>query len=151
MKNFLVASSALAASAFPALAADIPLKAPPPLPAPAFTWNGCYLGGSVGGTFRRTDNVTVGIVDGGSGAAAAAAAGAIPPAFGVGGNSFIAGGQAGCNYQAANWVLGIETDFSGTRLDGSATIATNVPPFFPLTSSVSEEMSFIGTTRGRLG
>jgi outer membrane immunogenic protein len=75
-----------------------------------------------------------GVTDGGWDAAAAAAAGAIPTAFGVGGSSWIAGGQAGCNYQAANWVLGIETDFSGTSLDGSATIATNVPGFFPLTS-----------------
>jgi outer membrane immunogenic protein len=151
MKNFLVASCVLAASAFPALAADMPLKAPPLLSAPVFTWNGCYLGVGVGGIWRRTDNVAVGVTDGGSGAAAAAAGGAIPTAFGVGGNSFIAGGQAGCNYQAANWVLGIETDFSGTKLDGGATIATDVPPFFPLTSSVSEDMSFIGTTRGRLG
>jgi outer membrane immunogenic protein len=148
MKNFLVASCVLAASALPALAADMPLKAPPPLPAPVFTWNGCYLGGSVGGIWRQTDNVSVGVTDGGSGAAAA---GAIPTAFGAGGSSWIAGGQAGCNYQAANWVFGIETDFSGTRLDGSATIATNVPPFFPLTSSVSQDMSVIGTTRGRLG
>lgn len=150
MKNFLVASCVLAASAFPALAADMPLKAPPPLPAPVFNWNGCYLGGSVGGNWRKTDNVTVWVTDGGSGAAAAAA-GAIPTAFGAGGSSWIAGGQVGCNYQAANWVFGIETDFSGTRLDGSATIATNVPLFFPLTSSVSQDMSFIGTTRGRLG
>ncbi len=151
MKNFLVANCALAISVFPAMAADMPLKARPPPPPPVFTWTGCYLGGSVGGIWRQADNITVGITDGGSGAAAAAAAGAIPTAFGVGGSSWIAGGQAGCNYQASNWVLGIETDFSGTGLNGSANIATNVPPFFPLTSSVSQDMSWIGTTRGRLG
>ena len=149
--KLLVAGCVLAASAYPVMAADMPLKAPPPPRAPVFTWTGCYLGGSVGGIWRQTDNVTIGVTDGGSGAAAAAAAGAIPTAFGVGGSSWIAGGQAGCNYQAANWVLGIETDLSGTKLDGSAAIATNVPPFFPLTSSVSEDMSFIGTMRGRLG
>jgi outer membrane immunogenic protein len=48
-------------------------------------------------------------------------------------------------------VLGIETDFSGTKLDGNQTIVTNVAGFFPLTSSVSQDMSWIGTTRGRLG
>jgi outer membrane immunogenic protein len=146
-----VASCTLALSIFAAMAADMPLKAPPPPPAPVFTWNGCYLGGSVGGIWQQTDNVTVGVVDGGSGAAAAAAAGAIPTAFNVGGSSWLAGGQAGCNYQAASWVLGIETDFSGTNLNGSETIATNGPLFFPLASSVSQDMSFIGTTRGRLG
>jgi outer membrane immunogenic protein len=151
VNKLLVAGWVLAASAFPAMAADMPLKAPPPPPAPIFTWSGCYLGGSVGGIWRQTDNVTVGVVDGGSGAAAAAAAGAIPTAFGAGSSSFIGGSQGGCNYQAANWVLGIETDFSGTKLDGSQTIATNVPPFLPLTSSVSQDMSWIGTTRGRLG
>jgi hypothetical protein len=151
MKNILVVGCVLAASAFPVMAADMPLKAPPPPPAPVFTWNGCYLGGSVGGIWRQTDNVTVGVVDGGSGAATAAAAGAIPTAFSVGSSSFIGGGQAGCNYQAASWVLGIETDFSGTKLDGSQTIATNVATFFPLTSSASQDMSWIGTTRGRLG
>jgi outer membrane immunogenic protein len=117
MKNFLAASCVLAISVFPALAADVPLKARPPRPAPVFTWNGCYLGGSIGGIWRQTDNVTVGVTDGGSGVAAAAAAGAIPTAFGVGDSSFIAGGQAGCNYQAASWVLGIETDISSTNLD----------------------------------
>jgi outer membrane immunogenic protein len=151
VNKLLVAGWVLAASVFPAMAADMPLKAPPPPPAPIFTWSGCYLGGSVGGIRRQTDNVTVGVVDGGSDAAAAAAAGAIPTTFSVGSSSFIGGGQAGCNYQAASWVLGIETDFSGTKLDGSQIIATNVPLFFPLTSSVSQDMSWIGTTRGRLG
>ena len=74
--------------AFPAMAADMPLKAPPPPPAPVFTWTGCYLGGSVGGIWRQTDNVRIGVVDGGSGAGAAVAAGAIPTAFGVGGSSW---------------------------------------------------------------
>ncbi len=100
---------------------------------------------------RSRYNASVSVTDGGSGAAAAAAAGAIPTALGVGGSSWVAGGQAGCNHQAANWVVGIETDISGTKLDGSETIATNVPPFFPLTSSVFQDMSWIGTTRGRVG
>jgi outer membrane immunogenic protein len=151
MKNFLAASCALAISVFPAMAADMPLKAPPPLPAPVFTWSGCYLGGSVGGLWRQTDNVSIGVTDGGSGAAAAEAAGAIPTAFSYGGSSWLAGGQAGCNYQAANWVFGIETDFSGAHLNAGETIATNVPGFFPLTSSVSQDLSWIGTTRARLG
>jgi outer membrane immunogenic protein len=151
MKKFLVVGCVLATSVFSAMAADMPLKAPPPPPVPVFTWAGCYLGGSVGGIWRQTDNVGIGVADGGSGAAAAAAAGALPTAFSYGSSSFIAGGQAGCNYQAANWVFGIETDMSGAKLNGSQSIATNIPPFFPAVSSVSQDTNWIGTTRGRLG
>jgi outer membrane immunogenic protein len=151
MKKFLLAGCALAASVFSAMAADMPLKAPPSPPVPVFTWTGCYLGGSVGGIWRETDNVSIGVADGGSGAAAAAAAGAFPTTFSYGVSSWLAGGQAGCNYQAANWVFGIETDMSGTKLNGSQTIATNVSPFFPAVSSVSQDTNWIGTTRARLG
>jgi outer membrane immunogenic protein len=73
VNKLLIAGCVLAVSACAAMAADMPLKAPPPPPAPVFTWSGCYLGGSVGGIWRQTDNVTLGVVDGGSGAAAAVA------------------------------------------------------------------------------
>jgi opacity protein-like surface antigen len=149
MKNFLAAGCALAKSVFPAMAADMLLKTPLPPPAPV-TWTGCYLGGSLGGIWRTTDNVSIGVVDGGSGVGAAVTAGAIPTAFDAGGLGWIAGGQTGCNYQAGSWVIGIETDFS-SGYNASATVTTNVPPFLPLTSSVSQDMSWIGTTRGRLG
>jgi outer membrane immunogenic protein len=149
MKNSLAAGCVLAISVFPAMAADMPFKALPP-PAPVYSWTGCYLGGNLGGIWRATDNVRVGVVDGGSGAGAAVTANAIPTALDAGGVGWIVGGQAGCNYQVASWVLGVETDFS-SGFNGSATVTTNVPPFLPLTSSVSQDMSWIGTTRGRVG
>jgi outer membrane immunogenic protein len=151
MKRFLVAGCALATSVLAAMAADMPLKAPPPPPVQIYSWTGCYVGGSVGGIWRHNDATTVSVVDGGSGAAAAAAAGAVPTAFSYGGSSWLVGGQASCNYQAANWVFGIETDMSDTKLNGSETIATNVPKFFPAVSSVSQDANWIGTTRARLG
>jgi outer membrane immunogenic protein len=150
MKKFLIAGFAFGALIAPAVAADMPLKAPPPA-VRAYGWTGCYLGGSVGGIWRRSDSTNISVVDRGSGAGAAAAAGAIPTSYSYGGSSWLGGGQLGCNYQASNWVFGVETDMSGTRLDAGQTIDTNVPPFFPLTSSVSQNMSWIGTTRGRLG
>jgi len=151
MTKFFAAGCALAISIFPAMAADMPLKARPRPPVSLYSWTGCYLGGSVGGVWRQNDTTTITVADGGSGAAAAAAAGAIPTAFSYGGSSWLAGGQAGCNYQASNWVLGVETDISGTELNGNRGIATNVPPFFPAVSSVSQDINWIGTTRARLG
>ena len=149
MKNLLAVGCVLAISVFPAMAADMPFKTLPP-PAPIYSWTGCYVGGSLGGIWRATDNVLVGVVDGGSGAGAAVTAGAIPTAFDVGGVNWLVGGQAGCNYQVASWVLGVETDFS-SDFNESATITTNVPPFLPLTSTVSQDMHWIGTTRARAG
>ena len=152
MKILLIAGIAFGALIAPAAAADMPLKAPPLAPpAPVYNWTGCYLGGSAGGVWKRSDSTSISIADGGSGAGAAAAAGAIPTAFNDGASSWVAGGQLGCSYQRSIWVYGIETDISGTKLDASQTIATNVPPFFPVTSSVSQDMTWIGTTRGRLG
>jgi outer membrane immunogenic protein len=151
MKHAVAVGLALVALSAQARSADMPLKAPPPPAAPIYSWTGCYLGGSVGGIWRQSDSTTITFVDGGSGAAAAAAAGALPTSFSYGGNGWIGGGQLGCNYQSSNWVLGIETDISGTNLNASEAIGTNVPPFFPLTSSVSQDMTWIGTTRGRLG
>ena len=44
---FAVAASSLAFAQI-AYAADIPLKAPPPPPAPLWSWTGFYVGGDVG-------------------------------------------------------------------------------------------------------
>jgi outer membrane immunogenic protein len=150
MKKILMVGFALGALIAPAVAADMPVKAPPPPPRVS-TWTGCYLGGSVGGVWRQSEGTSVTVVDGGSGAAAAAAAGAIPTSYSYGGSSWLGGGQLGCNYQASSWVFGAETDMSGTKLNGGETLNTNVPLFFPLTSSVSQETHWIGTTRARLG
>jgi outer membrane immunogenic protein len=51
LKKLLLASTAVSGLvlAGPALAADLPLKAPPIIAVPAFSWTGCYIGGNVGG------------------------------------------------------------------------------------------------------
>jgi outer membrane immunogenic protein len=87
-----------------------------------------------------------------AGATAAVATGEIPTRFSLGGSSWIAGGQLGCNYQVdSHWVIGGETDLSGTHLFAGQTISTAVPARLPLTSSVSQNLNWIGTTRGRIG
>jgi outer membrane immunogenic protein len=90
MKKLLVAGAALAALiGTPALAADLPLKAPMPSAEPQFSWTGCYVGVHAGGgTLSDWD-------------------------FGedrgpFGGVGAVAGGQAGCNYQIRSLVVGLE-------------------------------------------
>jgi len=50
MKNLFLGSLALAAtSAGPAIAANLPYKAPPPLPVAYYDWFGAYAGFNIGG------------------------------------------------------------------------------------------------------
>src|SRR6516165_1971108 len=60
MKNRFLASVALAAMiAAPATAADLPYKAPPPLPEAYYDWSGAYVGLNVGGT-HYSDSTSAG-------------------------------------------------------------------------------------------
>jgi outer membrane immunogenic protein len=138
--------SLLGLGAAPALAADLPVKAPRPAPiamAPVYNWTGCYIGGHVGGGWFRDDQTRVGIVP---------LPGAAPGAplnndFGSGrGSSFIGGGQAGCDYQFANtWVVGIQGMGSFGRLR-----ETHVNPSFPTFFSETTIKHLI-TATGRVG
>jgi len=42
----------------PAMAADMPVKAPPPAPPPAWTWTGFYIGGNIGGAWGHSSYCT---------------------------------------------------------------------------------------------
>jgi outer membrane immunogenic protein len=48
MKRFFWGALSLVAMAAPALAADLPVKAPPPVIPPMFNWSGFYIGGNGG-------------------------------------------------------------------------------------------------------
>jgi outer membrane immunogenic protein len=94
LKTIIAALSAAGLSAgmgTAASAADLPpapgyAKAPI---APAYNWTGCYVGVHAGGGIIGTGFVNgTGSTDGGGGA--------------------LAGGQAGCNYQAGQFVFGLE-------------------------------------------
>jgi outer membrane immunogenic protein len=111
MKKLFIAG--IAAAAFcgaPAIAADMPVKAPAPMAAiPAFSWTGCYVGGNVGGLIanKRWVNATPGAFNGleiGSHDA----------------SNWLGGLQAGCNYQfAGGWVIGIQGDYDWTDAKGN--------------------------------
>lgn len=148
----LVISAALFAvlPTISAWGADMPLKAPPPAPAAVYSWTGCYVGGNVGGIWEH-DNTSIGIVDPTGVNTPAFVAGAIPNAYAYDRDGWLAGGQVGCDYQITNWVVGVESDFDGTGLNGGQTLNTAVPGFFPITSNVAQKLDWIGTTRARVG
>lgn len=133
MKKLLVAG--IAAAAFcgaPALAADMPVKAPvyKAAPAPVFSWTGCYIGAEAGYGWGKTDHTFV--VD-------------LPALRGTSVDGGMAGGTLGCNYQTGAWVWGLENDFSWTGFSGSGTDISN-PSF-----TIGTKMHWLDTLRGRVG
>ncbi len=139
MKNRLAAVIAAAAfSAAPAFAADLPMKAPAmkaPLAA-VYDWTGFYFGVNAGvgigrdltqwslGPFTPTSYLTP---------------------FGA-----IGGAQMGYNWQAGNWVFGLEADIQGAGLrdDRTCTFFCTSAGLF---ASFDQKLDWFGTARGRVG
>src|SRR6185312_5073990 len=104
MKKLALGIVGLAALfAAPAIAADMPLKAPPPVR--IFSWTGCYVGGYAGGLWVDKEWFVHEPND---------------PLFGRSDGShdptgFIAGVQGGCDYQfAGGFVIGVAGDYGWT-------------------------------------
>jgi outer membrane immunogenic protein len=141
MKKLFVAGIAAAAllCGAPAIAADIPVKAPAyKAVAPAFNWTGCYAGIEGGGAWGRSVQT---FQD------------AVPALIGLTlvdlhPNGVILGGTVGCNYQTSNWVWGVENDLSWTNLKKNPT--SLLPPFNPAVL-MGVKTSWLDTLRGRLG
>lgn len=140
MKIVRCAGLAAAAAFFvsPALAADLPVKAPiyKAQPGVAYNWAGFYVGGDVGyGWQNDQDTETI---------AATGAASPFSPADANKPKGVLAGGYAGYNWQfAPNWVAGLEADLEYADLTGTLLI---VPP-----SGYDERTDYQGSVRGRLG
>jgi outer membrane immunogenic protein len=146
MKKLLLAGLAIGALIAPAMAADMPVKAPPP---PLFSWTGFYLGANAGfGTIRDQAlpycinplGVVMGV--------------GCSDVFGgrVRGDGFLGGGQAGYNWQVGHWVLGVETDIQGGDVKGTDVVTG---PFNivglkflspPASYTTNEKLSWLGTT-----
>jgi outer membrane immunogenic protein len=132
MKKLLLASTAVGALAMagPALAADIPVKAPPVVaPVPVFTWTGCFIGGHGGfaGAQKQYDLTGNEIVVNGGPAFIGHIVGDGTFFLPTGFTSFshdpfggFGGGQVGCQYQWDKWVIGIEGSFSGANISGDS-------------------------------
>jgi outer membrane immunogenic protein len=152
MKKFIVEGITTAAFfGAPALAADLPTKAPPRAyvaPAPLFNWTGCYIGGNVGGVWSHKDINWVSEVEG-------PAPGPLIPSEPRGSQTasgWAYGGQVGCDYQLNNnWVLGIRGMWDGSNATGSSNIP--LPNFgnFPTGQTDQNKIRSFETLTGRIG
>jgi outer membrane immunogenic protein len=164
MKKLALAVSVLAISAVSASAADMApvyTKAPAFVPAPVYNWTGFYIGGNVGYGWGngaidpRAIGTQTGVFPDGPDQLAAQLAGLTPSNTNPGG--VLGGVQAGYNWQFNRFVLGVETDFSGADIKGSASSNVNfpvvsAPPDAVATAlTTSERLNSFGTLRGRAG
>jgi outer membrane immunogenic protein len=119
-----------------ALAADLSRPPPPPVYAPAvFSWTGFYIGGNLGGAWARAT-----VTDSFNG-------------LNFGGNSngvFVGGGQAGANYQAGNFVFGVEGTFDWAANNNNTSISGILVPAVG-TVQVTSNTKWMTTVAGRLG
>ena len=171
MKRLSLGASAiaLAISAGPALASDLPsTREPPPLPpepapyfapAPVSNWTGFYVGLNAGGTFGGDNNIYVaaGALSSNVDAAALSATGSGTGDGNFGG--FIGGGEIGRNWQLAPTIVaGVETDIQGVAGDGGGSSFASAAPgvlapghTFLGSVAVSRSLNYLGTLRGRIG
>ena len=153
MKKLLLASSALVLAG-PVLAADLPARPMPakvaavvaPIP---YTWTGCYLGGHAGGGWDRTRFSDPGNNNGIGIAQLIAPVGSTITVNGDAG--WLAGVQAGCDYQfAGGWVIGIAGDFAWSDIHGTVN-----DPFFNGKGGtglpISTKTDRLASVTGRLG
>jgi outer membrane immunogenic protein len=77
---------------------------------------------------------------------------AVPGRFDTHPSGFIGGGQIGYNYQTGVFVWGVEADFQGAAIKGTAS-ATNTDSVFgfSLSGTGSQKIDWFGTLRGRVG
>jgi outer membrane immunogenic protein len=141
MKHLLLATTALAvAIASQASAADLGTAAPvytkAPEYAPVSNWSGFYIGGNVGYGWGNgnIDGVEVPQDE------------ISPVSNQLNPKGVIGGGQIGYNWQAGSFLAGLEAD-----IQGSGVKASLVDPAAIQLTTASQQLSWFGTLRGRLG
>jgi outer membrane immunogenic protein len=152
----------IAASSAPALlsghanAADLgqPVyKAPPPAPAPVFSWTGCYVGGHVGwgwghSTFRDHSTSNIFSAGGGGPTGGLIDASDLQRTASVDQSGGLFGGQVGCDYQFNYFVVGISGSVAGADINGTA---ANPFSFVGPGGLITANTDFLADVSGRLG
>lgn len=145
-----------------ALAADIPVKAPPRVVDPPWSWGGFYLGGNAGYSWGRSstdiDIICAGVGVGGTCPVVGQTAYSANHKINL--NGPLGGVQAGFNMQNGGWVFGIEADIQWSGQKGSTSFACpaqlcnsgDVGPALAIVSgTLDQKLTWFGTLRGRLG
>jgi len=159
MRNKLISSLAGVVFSFAAsglaVAADMPVKAPPAAPAPVPTWTGFYGGIEFGGAwsdeavnYSANDPASAGFLNG----TIFPGQQPMPTSYRIPQSGAVGGFEAGYNWQAgSNWLLGIETDFSFAGMNGHASATSSVGSGFTVTTTAEQSTDWYGTIRGRAG
>jgi len=163
MKKGLVLGAAIASLfATGAQAADLPVKAPPPMIAPVWSWTGFYIGGNVGyswgresddGSLNGTQTVQVFRTAGQNLVSTTVTPLATLALVGRSNvDGIIGGGQAGYNWQVQNWLFGLEADIQGSdeRSTGAICTASGCPAGSVLFNT-DYRLDWFGTVRGLVG
>jgi outer membrane immunogenic protein len=147
-----------------AKAADVAVKARTPMV--AATWSGYYVGANAGlGAGKWNNDWNFFSTSAAAPGVACGTPAAPGPALCITGSDStrltgaIGGLQAGINWQFANWLIGIESDFQFSNQRGEQTFTTNfVPPLVGLgvglgtfSATYSEKLQWLSTQRARLG
>jgi outer membrane immunogenic protein len=148
-----VAGAALVASVLTGItaasAADMAPRMYSKAPAPAaivYGWTGFYIGGNVGYSWGRSSNTET-ISNSVTGALVATANSRNDV------NGVIGGGQIGYNWQAQNWLFGLEADIQGSDEKGSTSFlcVACANGGNDITSTLTQRLNWFGTARGRVG
>jgi outer membrane immunogenic protein len=106
-------------------------------PVAAANWTGFYLGGNFGSGYGR-DRSSLSVL------------GPFVDTFNLAPDGFIGGVQAGYNWQAANWVFGLEADIQGATLQDDKTCVLGCG-LAGVSAAYDATLPWFGTVRGRLG
>jgi outer membrane immunogenic protein len=158
MKKLAIAVAVAGLIGTSAFAADLPLKAPPPPPAPVYSWTGFYIGGSLGGRWTDIDGSVTSELLGTPPVSQLSGA----PSNHFNSTAFRGGGFAGWNWQLSGpWVVGFEADAgwadNTTSRNGSpfpVDLLIGTPTFpgpFPFAGSFSVRTTWDASARARAG
>jgi outer membrane immunogenic protein len=137
MKKLLLGSVALAAMlAGPAMAADMPMKAPPAAPVLLYDWSGLYVGASIGGMWYDMNHTFPNTPAGN---------------FSTSGSDAIFDMHAGFQGQWGNWVLGVEFGYSGCFNECRITSGVLQSPPFAANTLAESKLTQLATIGPRLG
>jgi outer membrane immunogenic protein len=142
-KYYLLASASTVALSGGASAADLPLKAPPPVLAP--TWTGFYIGGHLGAAWQQahTDGTGYDFLNLFDRAT-------LPVSNTLSQTGFLGGAQIGYDWQYGNAVFGLKADISG--LTGRASGFQQIRDKNRISNiTTTNKIDWLSTFRGNIG